>query len=601
MTLPAHGNDRFDLWAPEAQAVTLLADGRKYDMTRRGGEAPGWWTAPGAPASGEADYGYLVDGDPTPLPDPRSRRQPAGVHALSRTFDAGRHQWADGQWAGRELKGAVIYELHVGTFTPEGTLDAAAGRLQYLAELGIDFVELLPVNGFNGTHNWGYDGVLWYAVHEGYGGPAAYQRFVDAAHAAGLGVIQDVVYNHLGPSGNYLPRFGPYLKSGEGNTWGDSVNLDGPESDEVRRYILDNAAMWLRDYHVDGLRLDAVHAFKDERAVHLLEDFGALADAVSAETGRPATMIAESDLNNPRLLYPRDTNGYGLAGQWSDDFHHAVHVNVSGETTGYYADFDSLGALAKVLERGFFHDGSYSSFRARHHGRPINPAQVHPAALVVCSQNHDQIGNRATGDRLSQSLGYGQLALAAVATLTSPFTPMLFMGEEYGATTPWQFFTSHPEPELGKATAEGRIREFERMGWDPAVVPDPQDPATFTRSKLDWAEASGGDHARLLELYRALIALRRSTPDLTEPGFEDTAVDVSEDEGWLLLRRGRTEVAMNFSAGERRLPVRGATLALATDDAVRLHPTPGEEPVPTGEPSANRLELPGHSAAILTN
>ncbi|WP_026537602.1 malto-oligosyltrehalose trehalohydrolase [Arthrobacter sp. 9MFCol3.1] len=595
MTLPAHGSDRFDLWAPEAQAVTLLADGRKYDMTRRGAEAPGWWTAAGAPAAGDVDYGYLVDGDPTPLPDPRSRRQPAGVHALSRTFDAGRHQWADGQWAGRELKGAVIYELHVGTFTPEGTLDAAAGKLAYLAELGIDFVELLPVNGFNGTHNWGYDGVLWYAVHEGYGGPAAYQRFVDAAHAAGLGVIQDVVYNHLGPSGNYLPRFGPYLKSGEGNTWGDSVNLDGPESDEVRRYILDNAAMWLRDYHVDGLRLDAVHAFKDERAVHLLEDFGALADEIAAETGRPATMIAESDLNNPRLLYPRDTNGYGLAGQWSDDFHHAVHVNVSGETTGYYADFDSLGALAKVLERGFFHDGSYSSFRARHHGRPIDPAQVHPAALVVCSQNHDQIGNRATGDRLSQTLGYGPLALAAVATLTSPFTPMLFMGEEYGATTPWQFFTSHPEPELGKATAEGRIREFERMGWDPAVVPDPQDPETFTRSKLNWAEASGGDHARLLELYRALIALRRATPDLTEPGFEDTAVDISEDEGWLLLRRGSTEVAMNFSAEARRVPVRGAALALATDDGVRLDPASG------GAASATPLHLPGHSAAILTH
>ncbi|MGY3320153.1 malto-oligosyltrehalose trehalohydrolase [Arthrobacter sp. TE12232] len=394
MTLPAHGSPRFDLWAPEAGTVTLLADGREYSMTRRpgggtdsgGGTAgDGWWTVPGAPASGDVDYGYLLDGDSIPLPDPRSRRQPEGVHALSRTFDAGHHQWADGQWAGRELKGAVIYELHVGTFTPEGTLDAAAGRLQYLAELGIDFVELLPVNGFNGTHNWGYDGVQWYAVHEGYGGPAAYQRFVDAAHVAGLGVIQDVVYNHLGPSGNYLPRFGPYLKSGEGNTWGDSVNLDGPESDEVRRYILDNAAMWLRDYHVDGLRLDAVHAFKDERAVHLLEDFGALADAVSAETGRPATMIAESDLNNPRLLYPRDVNGYGLAGQWSDDFHHAVHVNVSGETTGYYADFDSLGALAKVLERGFFHDGSFSSFRGRHHGRPINPVLVHPPLRWWCA------------------------------------------------------------------------------------------------------------------------------------------------------------------------------------------------------------------------
>ena len=589
MTLPAHGSERFDLWAPEAQAVTLLADGQQYPMNPAGAERDGWWTAAGAPAEGEVDYGYLVNGETTPLPDPRSRRQPEGVHALSRTFDAAAHAWADGQWEGRALQGAVIYELHIGTFTPEGTLDAAAGKLDYLAGLGVDFVELLPVNGFNGTHNWGYDGVLWYAVHEGYGGPAAYQRFVDAAHAAGLGVIQDVVYNHLGPSGNYLPKFGPYLKTGEGNTWGDSVNLDGPGSDEVRRYVLDNAAMWLRDYHVDGLRLDAVHAFKDERAVHLLEDFGALADEVSAETGRPATLIAESDLNNPRLLYPRDLNGYGLAGQWSDDFHHAVHVNVSGEATGYYEDFESVEALAKVLRSGFYHDGSYSTFRERHHGRPINPALVHPAALVVCSQNHDQIGNRATGDRLSQTLPYGRLALAAVATLTSPFTPMLFMGEEYGATTPWQFFTSHPEPELGKATAEGRIKEFERMGWDPAVVPDPQDPETFTRSKLDWSEAADGEHARLLALYRSLIALRRSTPELTGLGFEDTAVDFSEAEGWLVLQRGRVQVAMNFSAEPRRVAVRGASLLLATDDSAVLDGAGG-----------GHLELPGHSAAVVS-
>jgi maltooligosyltrehalose trehalohydrolase len=533
-------------------------------MSQRG---EGWWTAPAAPSAGEVDYGYLPGTDTTPLPDPRSRRQPEGVHSLSRTFDQSAHEWADGNWAGRDLQGAVIYELHIGTFTPEGTLEAAAGKLGYLKDLGVDFVELLPVNGFNGTHNWGYDGVLWYTVHEGYGGPAAYQRFVDAAHAAGLGVIQDVVYNHLGPSGNYLPKFGPYLKSGEGNTWGDSVNLDGNGSDEVRRYILDNAAMWLRDYHVDGLRIDAVHAFKDERAVHLLEEFGALGDTVAAETGRPITMIAESDLNNPRLLYPRDVNGYGLEGQWSDDFHHAVHVNISGETEGYYSDFDSLGALAKVLRDGFFHDGSYSSFRGRHHGRPINTGLVHPAALVVCSQNHDQIGNRATGDRLSQSLPYGRLALAAVLTLTSPFTPMLFMGEEYGATTPWQFFTSHPEPELGKATAEGRIKEFERMGWDPAVVPDPQDPETFNRSKLNWAEATEGDHARLLDLYRTLTALRRSTPELAGLGFTDTAVDYSEEEGWLRFRRGDVLVALNFSEQTVKLEDAAGSVLLSTDEA----------------------------------
>ncbi|GAA5230047.1 malto-oligosyltrehalose trehalohydrolase [Arthrobacter cryoconiti] len=592
MTLPAQGSERFDVWAPNATTVTLLVGEHEFAMSPRPAKAPGhggWWTAASAPADGEVEYGYRLDEDATALPDPRSRRQPHGVHALSTTFDPTTHIWADGSWQGRELSGAVIYELHVGTFTDEGTLDAAVGKLDYLAELGIDFVELLPVNGFNGTHNWGYDGVLWYTVHEGYGGPAAYQRFVDAAHVAGLGVIQDVVYNHLGPSGNYLPRFGPYLKSDGGNSWGDSINLDGPGSDTVRDYILDNAALWLRDYHVDGLRLDAVHALKDQRAVHILEELAVLADAISVESGRPVSMIAESDLNDPRLLYPRSANGLGLRAQWSDDFHHAVHVNVSGETAGYYADFASVGALAKVLQKGFFHNGSYSSFRGRHHGRDIKAGLAHPSALVVCCQNHDQIGNRAAGDRLSQTLSYGQLAVAAVATLASPFTPMLFMGEEYGATTPWQFFTSHPEPELAKATAEGRIKEFERMGWDPNLVPDPQDPQTFLRSKLNWSQTHEGSHGRLLDLYRRLIALRRLTPALSEPVFSDTTVDFDDQAHWLVLHRGGIDVALNFAPDEAHLPVQGKDLLLVTDEGAQLL---------SGAPGT-LLTLPGHSAAII--
>ncbi|MCA4132460.1 malto-oligosyltrehalose trehalohydrolase [Arthrobacter sp. M4] len=578
--------NRFDVWAPNAGSVTLLAGGTEYGMTKGAGD---WWRASNAPEGNDVQYGYLVNGE-GPFSDPRSRRQPDGVHGLSATFDAGAHQWKDGAWQGKALKGSVIYELHVGTFTPEGTLDAAAGKLDYLVELGIDFIELLPVNAFNGTHNWGYDGVLWYAVHEPYGGPAAYQRFVDAAHGAGLGVIQDVVYNHLGPSGNYLPKYGPYLKSGEGNTWGDSVNLDGPGSDEVRRFILDNAAMWLRDFHVDGLRLDAVHALKDERAVHILEDLAIVADSIEAASGVPRTLIAESDLNNPRLIYPRNSNGYGLEGQWSDDFHHAVHVNLTGETTGYYADFESLAALAKVLEHGFFHDGSYSSFRGRHHGRDIRPDLAHPTALVVCSQNHDQIGNRATGDRLTATLSPGKLALAAVLTLTSPFTPMLFMGEEFGASTPWQFFTSHPEPELGEATAKGRIKEFERMGWDPAVVPNPQDPETFRRSKLNWEEASKDHHAQLLGLYKALIRLRRTVPELSGGGFGQAGgfggvtVEFDDDEGWLSFSRGDVTVACNFGAEPFETPLDGAIL-LATDTGAEL--------------SDGALRLPGESAAVV--
>ena len=304
----------------------------------------------------------------------------------------------DGPAAGRARS---IYELHLGTFTPEGTLDAALGRLDHLRSIGVDLVELMPVNSFNGTHNWGYDGVDWFAVDETYGGPEAYQRFVDGCHAAGLGVIQDVVYNHLGPSGNYLPLFGPYLKQGR-NTWGDLVNLDGEGCAEVRRYILDNALMWFRDFHVDGLRLDAVHALHDESPTHLLEEMAIEVAALSAHLGRPLTLIAESDLNDPRLVTPREAGGYGLDAQWSDDFHHAVHVALTRETTGYYADFEPLGALAKVIEKGFFHDGTFSSFRERDHGVPIDTAAMPTWRLVVCSQNHDQIGNRAVGDRITE-------------------------------------------------------------------------------------------------------------------------------------------------------------------------------------------------------
>ncbi|GER23460.1 malto-oligosyltrehalose trehalohydrolase [Zafaria cholistanensis] len=544
---------RFDVWAPRARTVELALGGDLLPMEDRGG---GWWRPAAAVPAGEADYGYVLDGGGTPLPDPRSRRQPDGVHGLSRTFDPSGHQWQDSGWVSPGLAGGAIYEMHVGTFTPEGTLDAAAARLGYLADLGVQHVELLPVNGFNGVHNWGYDGVLWYTVHEAYGGPAAYQRFVDAAHRHGLGVVQDVVYNHLGPSGNYLPRFGPYLVEGNANTWGDAVNLDKEGSDEVRAYIVENALMWMRDYHVDGLRLDAVHAFRDERAVHLLEELAAATDELSARSGRPLFLVAESDLNNDRLIHPRDINGHGLAGQWSDDFHHAVHSNLTGEDGGYYTDFASVGALAKVLRDGFFHDGSYSSFRGRHHGRPVNHARVEPRQLVVCTQNHDQIGNRAAGDRITATLGFDQLVQAAVLNLTSPFTPMLFMGEEFAASTPWAFFTSHPEPELGKATAEGRLLEFERMGWDPDQVPDPQDPQTFERSKLNWSEAEHGDHARMLEVYRRLLKLRATEPDLAATRWPD-AVEHHEQERWLSLRRGSLAILANLSGDERKVPLGG--------------------------------------------
>ncbi|WP_349897869.1 malto-oligosyltrehalose trehalohydrolase [Parafrigoribacterium soli] len=569
----AHTNG-FEVWAPRARKVTLLAGGLPHPMEAT---EDGWWRAQ---AAGD-DYGFLLDDAEKPVPDPRSRRQPESVHGLSRMFDASAFRWTDGDWKGRQLAGGVIYELHLGTFTPEGTLDAAIGKLDHLVKLGVAFVELLPVNAFNGTHNWGYDGVLWFAVHENYGGPEAYQRFVDACHARGLAVIQDVVYNHLGPSGNYLPLFGPYLREESSNTWGASVNLDSPE---VRRYILDNALMWMRDYHVDGLRLDAVHALVDESPKHILQELAEEADALSAFQGRPLSLIAESDLNDPKLVTPREAGGYGLTAQWSDDFHHAVHVAVTGETSGYYADFAPLSALEKVLTRGFFHDGTWSSFREREHGHPIDTETMPSWRLVVANQNHDQIGNRAAGDRLTASLDYGRLAIAAVLTLAGPFTPMLFMGEEWGASSPWQFFTSHPEPELGEVTAKGRIAEFEKMGWDPAVVPDPQDAATFERSKLDWSELEAPDHAKLLVLYKALAQLRRIRPELTDPRFGHNFVEYDADARWLVLHRGEVSIVVNFADDPAAVSCAGAIL-LVTDAGVVVED--------------GTVTMPAHSAAIL--
>lgn len=561
------------LWAPRAGSVRLrrLTPASvlisEHDLTPVA-EEPGWWSTDVAMSEGER-YGFLLDGRDELRPDPRSRRQPRGVHGPSALFDASRFEWTDASWAGKPLAGGVIYELHVGTFTPEGTLDAVIGRLDHLVDLGVTHVELLPVNAFSGTWNWGYDGVLWYAVQESYGGPAGYQRFVDAAHERGLAVIQDVVYNHLGPSGNYLPEFGPYLRDGEHTSWGESVNLDEPA---VREYIIENALMWLRDFHVDGLRLDAVHALHDERTPHILYELSERVDALSAQLGRPLSLIAESDLNDPTLILPRDAGGYGLTAQWSDDWHHAIHVALTGETDGYYADFAAPDAVVKVSQGGFFHDGTFSSFRGRTHGAPL-PSSVPAWRLVTFAQDHDQVGNRAAGDRLSASLSPERLAVAAVLTLTAPGTPMLFMGEEWGASTPWQFFTSHKEPELARATAEGRISEFARMGWDPAQVPDPQDPATFERSRLDWAELGEPRHARMLELHRRLLVLRREWPEFTDPELAHTHAAVSHHDADPSARayridRGDVAVLVNLTAGE-------VEFELAPDARVLLETAPG--------------------------
>ncbi|TQS42216.1 malto-oligosyltrehalose trehalohydrolase [Cryptosporangium phraense] len=541
----------FSLWAPTPSRVRLRAGGRDTDMQ---GSPDGWWRAELPDAGPGTDYGFVLDDDAQPLPDPRAAWLPDGVHSLSRVYDQSAYEWGDQAWTGRRLAGSVVYELHVGTFTPDGTFDAAIERLDHLVELGVDLVELLPVNGFNGEYNWGYDGVAWYAVHEPYGGPDGLKRFVDACHGRGLGVVLDVVYNHLGPSGNYLPRFGPYLKAGS-NTWGDLVNLDGPQSNEVRRYILDNMLGWLRDFHVDALRLDAVHALADTRAAHLLEEAAREVDVLSTHLNRPLSLIAESDLNDPRLMAPFEAGGYGLTAAWDDDVHHALHALITGERTGYYGDFGAFSTLATVLTGAYFHAGTYSTFRRRVHGRTVDRHNTPGHRFVVSLQNHDQIGNRATGDRLSATLSPGLLTIGAALMLTSPFTPMLFMGEEWGASTPWQFFTSHPEPELAQAVEKGRKAEFAEHGWGDDV-PNPQDPETFQRSKLSWAELSEPPHKGLLDTYRELIRLRREVSDLTDPRLDKVSVEYDEEARWVVVYRGdHHAVAANLSSEPRSVPI----------------------------------------------
>ena len=568
----------FAVWAPRPEQVRLDVDGTLHPMTRT---QDGWWRAV-VDAAPDARYGFVLDDDPTVIPDPRSARQPDGVHERSQLWSPSQDGWTDAGWQGRSIEGGVIYELHIGTFTPGGTFDSAIDKLDYLVDLGVDFVEVMPVNAFSGTHGWGYDGVLWYAVHEAYGGPDGLVRFVDACHNRGLGVLIDAVFNHLGPSGNYLPKFGPYMSSGS-NPWGESINISDAGSDEVRRYIIDCALRWMRDFHADGLRLDAVHALVDTTAVHILEELSAETDSLAHEVGRPLSLVAESDMNDPRLITPRDQGGLGMTAQWDDDIHHAIHSAVSGERQGYYGDFGTLATLAETLRHGYFHAGTYSSFRGRRHGRPLDTATIPATRLLAYTLTHDQVGNRAIGDRPSQNLTVGQQAIKAALALGSPYTAMLFMGEEWASSSPFQFFSSHPEPELARATAEGRKKEFADHGWDADEIPDPQDPETFTRSKLKWDESADGEHAQLLEFYRALIALRRNEPDMADPWLDNLGVDYDEEQRWFVMRRGALAIACNLGTQAADVPVTGEVV------------------LAWGEPAASKqtTRIDGHSVAVL--
>ncbi|MFE4395583.1 MULTISPECIES: malto-oligosyltrehalose trehalohydrolase [Streptomycetaceae] len=544
----------YQVWAPRAATrVRVDVDGTAHELARCP-DRDGWWSGE-APAG---DYAFRLDDGP-PLPDPRSARQPYGPDGPSRAVDHAGFRWSRTGWHGRALPGAVLYELHVGTFTPCGTFEAAAEHLDHLVELGVDFVELMPVCPFPGKHGWGYDGVSPWAVHEPYGGPEGLKRFVDAAHRKGLGVVMDVVHNHLGPSGNYLPAYGPYFTDRHHTPWGAAVNLDAPGSDEVRAYLIGSALAWLRDYRIDGLRLDAVHALADDRAVHFLEELSTEVGKLAAATNRPLFLVAESDRNTPATTTPREAGGQGLTAQWSDDFHHALHCALTGESHGYYRDFarEPLAALARTLTRGFFHDGTWSSFRGRTHGRPFTPLDA-GHRLLGYLQTHDQVGNRALGDRVSAGLSPGRLACGAALVLTSPFTPMLFMGEEWGAATPWQYFTDHTDPDLAEAVRQGRRREFAEHGWAAEAVPDPQEPATVLRSVLDWTELRRAPHSELLAWYRQLIRLRRERPELSDPDLGAVRATHDEAAGLLVVHRGPYRIAVNLGPREAALPLGAA-------------------------------------------
>ncbi len=543
-------------------------------MTRVSG---GWWTATSDHA-GAVDYAFRVDGG-APRPDPRSPWQPRGVDGPSRTFDTSTHSWSDLGWpgprGGQGVLGGVLYELHVGTFTSGGTLDAATSRLDHLVTLGVDVVELMPLAAFPGRWGWGYDGVDLYAVHDPYGGPAALQRFVDACHQRGLGVCLDVVYNHLGPSGNYLPQFGPYFTDRHETPWGSAVNLDGPGSTEVRRFVVDNALRWLRDFHIDALRLDAVHELKDDSETHLLAQLADETGALQRELARPLTLIAESDLNDPVVVTPTTDGGYGIDAQWDDDVHHALHAALTGEHSGYYADFTEPDALSTTLTGAFLHDGRWSSFRGRRWGAKVDPDRHRGTQFLGYLQTHDQVGNRATGDRISASVTAGQQAIGAALYLTSAFTPMIFMGEEWAASTPWQFFTSFEEPELAEAVRSGRRAEFAAHGWAEHDVPDPQDPATRDRSVLDWSELSRPEHERMFRWYASLVAERRRNPELTDDRLDPRVVECGDDDVWLVLSRGSMRVVANLAAEPAEIPVsdlgHSPDLVLAWDPAGTSH------------------------------
>ncbi len=596
----------FRVWAPLLKNVELAIvsspisqDGRRLTMDRDGA---GYWEATVRDVLPGTLYKYVLEGGgepPRELPDPASRFQPQGVHGPSQVIDEA-FPWTDWSWKGSPLREWIIYELHVGTFTPEGTFDAVAPRLAELKELGVNALELMPVAQFPGERNWGYDGAYLYAVQNSYGGPDGLKRLVDAAHGLGIAVVLDVVYNHFGPEGAYAGLYGPYFNPKYKTPWGDAINLDGPHSDGVRNFYFENALAWLRDFHLDALRLDAVHAIYDMSARPFLRELKAMVDDVSCHDRRMYYLIAESDLNDPRVVRPRALGGHALDAQWCDDFHHALHAEITCEREGYYADFGRFAQLMKSFREGYVYTGQYSHFRQRSFG--ASAKAIPPRKFVVFSQNHDHIGNRMLGERAASLVDLEGCKLLAGSVLLSPYLPLLFMGEEYGEDAPFQYFVDHSDPQLVRSVREGRAGEFRDFKWT-GEVPDPAAAETFLRSKLKWGKRKSGGHKILHAFYRDLIALRKNNPAIANTdkysydvtGFEETKV--------LILQRRRRQYRVmcifcystESAAFEIHLPAGNWKKILDSADPGYGGPGPT---LPDGMAGEQSLTMPPRSIAV---
>jgi len=603
MTIGAvyHGNGTctFTVWAPFLNAVELMIvspDKGLYPMTK---DHAGYWTVSPDDILPGALYYYRLNGE-RDRPDPASASQPQGVHGPSQVTDHGSFRWDDRMWTGIPLHEMIMYELHAGTFTPEGTFDAIIPRLSELYTLGVNAVEIMPVAQFPGERNWGYDGTYPFAVQHSYGGPEGLKRLVNECHKHGISVILDVVYNHIGPEGNYLWDYGPYFTSKYRTPWGEAINFDDAYSNDVRNYFIENALHWFGNYHIDALRLDAIHGIADMSARPFLLELAERVDEFSVRSGRTFSLIAESDLNDARVIRPREQGGYGLHGQWCDDFHHCIHTLLTGEQDGYYIDFGKMEQLAMSLREGFTYSGQYSQYRKRNQG---NSSSDRPAGqFAVFSQNHDQVGNRMLGERLSGMLPFESLKLAAGIVLLSPFIPLLFMGEEYGEDTPFYYFISHADQGLIDAVRNGRREEFSRFVWK-GEPPDPQSADTFMMSKIRWDKRESGKNRTMLELYRQLIRLRKDTPCLSRLSKKDLDVHYSEEDRTLVLNRwngeSRAFIIFNFNSADIRinagLPAGEWKKVIDSSDAAWAGPG---STLPDSMNNENNITVRAHSFAL---